>query len=234
MATHFLGPVLGRETQSAERGWFSKLPIGFDPNYSIYFNDFIVAQDYAATDWVVTTTEVAGTASEAIAADEKNGALLLTNGTADNDLDALQSLEEFAAMPVGKRLWFSSRMKISDATLSDFFIGLSVTDTTALASADQIGFLKAAASTSVAAVSVKNSTTTSTAGVHTADTNYATYSFYWDGISRAYFYIDGRLVATHASNNPDDENMALTVHIQNGEAAAKTMTIDYFYVCQER
>jgi hypothetical protein len=33
---------------------------------------------------------------------------------------------------------------------------------------------------------------------------------------------------------PDDEDMTVTIAIQNGEAAAKTMTVDYVYVAKER
>lgn len=235
MATRFTGPVLNRERpESGPRGWFSNLPVCAGPDYSVYFNDFLVAQDYAAADWVVTTTEAgSGSATEALAADEPFGALVLLNDDADNDLDALQSTEEFVKLQVGKRAWFESRMKISDATLSDFFIGVSITDTTALASTDQVGFLKAAASTSIAAVSILASASTSTAAVATATTAYRQYGFYWDGISRVYFFVDRALVATHNSNIPT-RTMALTVHIQNGEAVAKSATIDYLYVCQER
>lgn len=235
MATHFTGPVKNTILSRGLREWFSDLPLTPGPDYSVYFNDFLVAADYAATDWVVTTTEAgSGSATEALAADERCGALLLTNDNADNDLDALQSAEEFVSCPAGKQVWFETKMKISDATESDFFVGLSITDTTALASTDQVGFLKADGSTAVAAVSVKNSTATTTSGVHTMTTGYVTLGFHWDGVSKTKFYVNRSLVASHTANNPDDEDLAITIHIQNGEAVAKTCTIDYFYVCQER
>lgn len=235
MATRFTGPVLNADLSRGNREWFSNLPVSSGPDYSVYFNDFLTAQDYAATDWVVTTTEAgAGDATEALAADERCGALLITNDAADNDFDALQSAEEFASLTVGKKLWFETKMKISDATESDFFVGLSITDTTALAATDQVGFLKADGSTAVSAINIKDSTSTSTASVHTMTTAYVTLGFYWDGVNKIKYFVNRALVASHATNVPDDENLALTIHIQNGEAVAKTCTIDYFYVCQER
>lgn len=236
MATHFTGPVLQTELSRGNREWFSNLPVTSGPDYCVYFNDFLVAQDYAASDWVVTTTEAgAGDATEAIAADELNGALLLTNDAADNDLDALQSAEEFVACLPGKRMWFETRLKISDADQIDLFVGLSITDTTALASTDQCGFLLVDGSAALSAVSLKNSSGTTTASVATlADDTYVRLGFYYDGVSKIKYFVNRGLVAEHTTGVPDDENLAITIHLQNGEAVAKTATIDYFYVCQER
>lgn len=236
MATHFTGPVLQTDLSRGNREWFSKLPVASGPDYAVYFNDFLVAQDYAATDWIVTTTEAgAGDATEAIAADERSGALLLTNDAADNDLDALQSAEEFTSLTVGKRLWFETKLKISDATQSDLFVGLAITDTTVLDTSDRVGFQKDDGDANIDVLTEKNGTETNTdSGVDIVADTYVTLGFYWDGVNKVKFFVNRSLVASHTTNVPDDENLALTIHIQNGEAVAKTCTVDYFYVCQER
>lgn len=91
MPTRFTGPVLNRELADGARSWFSNRPVGDNPDYVRYYNDFLFAGDYSASDWVVTETDSGAT--EAIAADELNGALLITNTAADNDIAQLQSAE---------------------------------------------------------------------------------------------------------------------------------------------
>ena len=217
--------------------WYSNQPVGCaESSFVKYFNDFLVAQDYAAADWVVTTTEAgSGDATEALAADELNGALLITNDNADNDLDALQGNEETWKLASGKKCWFETKLKISDATQTDLFVGLAITDTTVLDTTDRVGFQKDDGDTNIDFLTEKDSTETNTdTGSDAVANTYVTLSFYWDGSANVYAYVDRVLKATHTANIPDDENLALTVHLQNGEAAAKTCTIDYLYVLMER
>ena len=49
-------------------------------------------------------------------------------------------------------------------------------------------------------------------------------------------FIDDAKVATQTTltNAPDDEDLTISFGIQNGEAAAKTMTIDYILAAVER
>jgi len=236
MAVHFTGPLRQRRSVSGLRQWFSELPVGEDPDFIVYFNDFLVAQDYAASDWVITTTEAgAFSASEALAADELGGALLITNDNADDDSDSLQHTEEVWKCAAGKRTWFESRLKVSDADAVDMFVGLGITDTTPLDTSDRVGFQIDDGNASILCKSEKNSTETSTdSGVDAADDTYVVLGFYWDGINKMEFSVNRSVVATHTSNNPDDENLCITLHLVNGAAAAKTMTVDYIYVAQER
>lgn len=234
MATRFLGPVQNRKKSQGDRAFFSNLPIGKGPELVEYYNDFLVAQSYSASDWVVTETQAGAT--QAIAADELNGALLLTNDAGNNDVCQIQSAEETYKMSAGKQLWFETKIKISDASLSAIFVGLATTDTSIIAgTTDSVGFRKASASTALAALTEDNTTETSTAAVYTvvADT-YVTLSFHWDGVSTVEFFVNRSLVATHTTNIEQTNKLALTVTLQNGEAVAKTMTIDYLYVAQER
>lgn len=236
MATHFTGPLLNRELDRGNRQWFSKLPITPGPDYAVYFNDFLVAQDYAAADWVITTTEVgAGSATEALAADERSGALLLTNAAGDNDLDSLQHTEETWSLSAGKRLWFETRVKINDVDQVDNFLGLCITDTTPLDATDRVGFLLVDGSPSINVLCEKNTTETLVdTGEDAADDTYVTLGLAWDGKNKVEAFVNRQLKATITTNIPDDENLCVTLHHQNGEATAQTMHVDYVYVCQER
>lgn len=233
MATRFLGPVKNREKLDSSRGWFSNLPVGKGPEVVEYFNDFLVSQDYAAGDWVVTETQAGAT--QAIAADVVNGALLLTNSAADDDVNQLQGAEEWLKLSSGKKLWFEAKIQTSDATQSDLFIGLATTDTSIVAgTTDSCGFRKTDGDPALIAVTEDNTTETTTTLADMADATWVTLGFYWDGASSVSFYVDRALVATHTSNIEQTNALALTLTLQNGEAVAKTLTVDYVYVAQER
>lgn len=233
MATRFLGPVLNREKFEGDRAWFSNMPVGLTPNYVQYFNDFLVAGDYNASDWVVTETDSGAT--EAIAADELNGALLITNTAADDDIAQLQSAEEFIKLSVGKKVWFESKLKVSDVTQSDFFIGFATTDTTIIAgTTDSCGFRKSDGAATLVSITEDNTSETTNSVATLSNATYVTLGFYWDGISRVYFFVNRALAATHSTNIEQTNKLALTITLQNGEAVAKTMTIDYLYLVQER
>ena len=66
------------------------------------------------------------------------------------------------------------------------------------------------------------------------DDTYIKLSMYWDGVSKVRFYVNRSLKVTHTTNNPDDVNMTITLHHQNGEAAIQTLTVDYIHVVAER
>jgi len=232
--THFKGPILGKDEPEKASGWRSNMPASSDPDYSVYFNDFLVAQDYAAADWVVTEV---GVATQVLAADEQGGALLVTNAGSDDDSSSSQSTEEAWSCTAGARMWMSCRIKIggTDIAQVEFFIGLNITDTTPLVSSDRVGFQISDGNASIEAIAEKDSTETLTdTGQDAVIDTYVKLSMYWDGISRVYYYINDNHVVTHSTNIPDNEQLALTYIVTNGEAVAKTLTIDYLHVIQER
>lgn len=233
----FTGPLKNKDSASpGSRGFFRNLPIGQEPDLCVYFNDFLEAGSYDANDWVITTTEDgAGDATEALAADEACGALLLTNDNGATDADSLQMTEENWRLTTGKQLWFETRIKINDVDQVNTFVGLGITDTTPLDTSDRVGFQIDDGNASILCKTEKNTTETSTdSAVDAADATYVKLGFHWDGISRVRFYVDRSLVATHTTNVPDDENLCVTFHHGNGEADNQTMHIDYIYVAQER
>lgn len=212
-----------------------------DPTkWHVWFDDF---DDYAATDWVITTTEAgAGSATEA-ASSADGGVLVITNDNADNDNDFFQwaGVDSSAVIETwkfvsGKRLFFKTRFKVSDATDSDFVIGLQITDTTPLAVTDGVYFRKDDDDANLDFVVIKDSAaTTATAFATAANDTYMELAFVYDGKSGIEYYKDGVKYGTAALTNlPDDEELTISFGIQNGAAAAKVMSIDYIFVAKER
>jgi len=205
-----------------------------DPSsWHVYFNDF---DAYAVADWVVTTTELGtGSATEAVG-DVDGGALVLTNAAGDNDLDFLQLAGESFKFASGKKMVFKARFKVSDATQSDFVMGLQITDTTPLDVTDGVFFQKDDGDTSLDFHVEKDNTATSSSAVHTmADDTFVVVAFAYDGDSEITAFVDGTKVASVATTNmPDDEELAVSFGVQNGEAVAKVMTVDYILSAKER
>ena len=101
---------------------------------------------------------------------------------------------------------------------------------------DGVFFIKADGSTSVSLLVEKNNTATTTSSVATlADDTFITLSFYYDGVSQIQYAVNGVVQGASVTTNlPDDEDMTVSFGIQNGEAVAKTMTVDYVFACKER
>lgn len=198
-----------------------------------YWNDF---DTYTAGDWVVTETQAGAT--QALTAGD-GGWLLLTNSAADDDIVALQKTPAAFTLTAGKKAFFKTRFKVSDATQSDVVFGLQVVDTTPLDVTDGIYFLKADGAATVNFICRKNATTgsTSASSVATlvADT-FITLAFYYDGIDKVYYAVDGAVGGSldGSSTYLPDTITTVSFAVQNGEAVAKTMTVDYVYAAIER
>lgn len=203
-----------------------------------YFNDF---DTFSSANWVITTTEGgSGDASEALT-DEDGGVLLITNDDADNDNDFFQLLKESFKFEAGKKLFFKARFKTSDATQSDIVFGLQIRDTSPLSVSDGVYFMKDDGDANLDFYVTKNSTSSSATAITTlANDTYITVGFYYNGMDEVVYAastdsnnptIRGKLATT---NLPDDEELTISFGIQNGEAVAKTMSIDYIFAAKER
>lgn len=198
-----------------------------------YFNDF---HKYVAGDWTITTTEGgSGAATEAVT-DVQGGGLLVTNDDADNDADFFNLKGESFKFVAGKKTFFKARFKVSDATQSDFVVGLQITDTTPLAVSDGCYFMKDDGDASLDFHTEKDSSDTTASAISTvSDDTFLIVGFYYDGKSAIKYYVDDVHLGTSVTTNlPDDEELTVSFGIQNGAAAAKTMTVDYIFVSQER
>lgn len=209
-----------------------------DPSkWHLYFNDF---DHYVAGDWTITAV---GTGTSALT-DIDGGALLITASALDNDGRQHQKVGESFLLAAGKRAVFKARFKVSDATQSDLFIGLAVTDTTLLGATagdgvtDGIFFQKDDGSTSLIAYCQKDTTTgqnSLTAATLVTDT-FVTVAWAYNGVDSAEVYVNDVQVGTLSATStylPDTE-LTVSFGLLNGEAAAKTMTIDYVLAAVER
>lgn len=208
------------------------------PDVIKYIDDFVGGQgvDAAVDDqWTVTRVEAGDGESALSKADLAGGALVITTDDDDNDGINMQLLgESFNLAGSGIRaLYFGARFKISDATQSDFFIGLCDTDTDILGGADDsIGFRKADGSTAVSFVTEKGGTETTLAAL-TADTSFHIVEFYYDADAATLeVFVDGASRGFVAITNLPDEEQRVSVHFLAGEAVAKLMTIDWIRVVQ--
>jgi len=198
-----------------------------------FFDDFM---RYSTDWWTVSTTEAgSGNASEAID-NVIGGVLKLTNDDADDDMDQIQLVGEPFKLAANKPLWFETRLKVSDATESDFIAGLCITDTSLIAAmSDGVYFRKDDGDANIDFVTEKDGTATEAdTGSDAGDDTYVRLGFYCDGVTSVTPYIDGAAATAHTTNIPDDEELTVSFAIRNGEAAAKSMSIDWVRVVQVR
>ncbi len=193
---------------------------------------------YISTEW--TVTEV-GTATQVII-DGDGGLLEIVNsaGATDSaflawDGGASAALENFK-FEAGKKLFFKARFKVSDATQSDFVIGLQKKDTTPLDVTDGVFFQKDDGDALLDFYVEKDNVPTIATGIATVeDDTFLTIGFEYNGVDFVDYYVnDAKQGSSIVENLPDDEELSISFGIQNGEAVAKSMIVDYIFVAKER
>ena len=207
-----------------------------DQTFYGYSNDFFT---YTATDWTVTSVDGGSDSGEVIqATSSAGGALIVTTNDADDDSEELQLKGEAFKLSTSKRAYFSTRFKLSDATQSDMLIGLTITDTTAIdAVSDGVFFSKDDGDTNLDFRVEKDGTETATAAVATvADDTFITATWFIDPDRDAVYYSinNAEPVKVVNTNLPDDEELTITIAIQAGAAAAKSLVVDYITAIIER
>ena len=114
-------------------------------------------------------------------------------------------------------------------------MGLQVKDTTPLDVTNGIFFQKDDGDTSLDFHVEASSTASSITGAHTmVDDTYVVVGFYYDGSSGVSVFVNDAIVGSVADDNLPATELAISFGIQNGEAAAKTMSVDYIFVAKER
>lgn len=223
-------------TNVGKKHQLAMLPVPSPQTLVQYFNDF---GNYVAGDWTITVT---GTGTSALT-NVNGGALLVTNSAANGDARFHQKVGEMFLMESGKKAFFEARFTVSDASLTAWVMGLQVTDTTPLDVTDGMYFLKASASTNISFIVGKDATTgrltSSAVTTNSAAGTYMKLSFYFDGNRYVTVWKDDveiytvDLTATLTTYLPDT-TLTLSFGVQNGEAVAKTMTLDYIFAAKER
>lgn len=238
MAVHFTGPVLfaGKDGQ---RKWFADLPVASNPDYVVYMDDFTGIAIDLTNDW----TEIKDTnASVAIAADVVSGAITMSSeATTDNDGSSIQGNEIFA-VSANRDIWFETKLTPTDAEgdALEICVGLTVNFATnpeaMLTAADRIVFQVNDGSSAILCKTEKNGTETSTdSGEEIVSGTAVILGFHVRSTGSVEFFVNRNLVATHTTNIPDDENLAIGLMQLSGSATGtKSMSVDYVFAAQSR
>ena len=186
--------------------------------------------------WLVTVTDGGGDGAEVIVVSdaEPGGVATITTNDADNDSMELQMNGEAFAVNARNDMWFSIRMKLSDADTCDWFVGLATTDTAVLdGTTDSIGFTNTSNSADIRYIQ-ESATTTVSPLVDTtydfANDTFRTLSFHTRKDKGTAFFVDGNLIEFTGTNLPDaGDALTPTICLQNASAAASSMEVDFIY-----
>ena len=216
------------------------------PDQFTYFDDFEQGALDATHNWTIVKDTGA---SAAITADGTGGEVNLTSAaTTDNDGASIQAKQESFALPTtaGNKLYFEARVKISDATQTDFLVGFTEAFTTnpenALLSANVIGFVKVDGSAIVKGTTESGGTQTL---VEFADTTkstmendtYVTLGLVAtknDTVNKVEFYINRNKVGQSTTNIPTANMKVMAMSVSGDTTGTKVTTIDYIMAAQDR
>ena len=233
MATHHNTPVLYSGFAAGFKD-LRELPLSINPDYYCIEDDFVYELD---TGWVVVKDSGA---TVAIVADTIGGELAITStATTDNDGGSVQGNEIFA-VATGKDMFFQTRIKNSDVDQSDICVGFTLNFATnpenMLTATDRIVFQVDDGDASILCKTEKDGTETSTdSGIDMVDDTYVKLGISCSGTGTVEFFVNDKLVATHSTNIPDDENLAIAAMSLSGSASGtRVTTIDYLMGARTR
>ena len=193
-----------------------------------FFDDF---DNYNSNGLINTST---GTSVVGLK-DSAGSVLRVTTGGTDDNSEEIQLDGERWKFTAAKPLWFEAKWALPDVTQCDAAIGLATTDTTVIdGGQDNALFLKDDGDASLDYDFDKDGTATAGTAIATlVNDTFVTTGIYWDGIDTVTIYRDGSAESTTVTTNlNDDELMAVSFAIQAGEAAAKSIDVDYINVAQ--
>jgi len=213
-----------------------------DPTSTIIFmEDFI---KFDPGDWFITRVGTGTTVGAETISDASGGILAFYPNNGDDDstffeykgYSHVSTASEIFTFESGKKLWFKARFKISDTGESDFFVGLKSADTTPLTSpVDGVWFqsddgddyldLKVYSGSAVVLAD--------TAIYTCVDDTYLTCGYHFDG-GRLYYYVNDILVGENGGLSMPTAALTVSFGVQNGSAAARTMSVDYVCAIKER
>ena len=233
MATHHNTPVLYSGYASGYKD-LREMPMSINPDYFCIEDDFVYELD---TGW--TAIKDSG-ATVAIVADTVGGELAITSATTtENDGGSVQGNEIFA-VAANKNMFFQTRIKNNDVDQSDICVGFTVNFASnpenMLTATDRIVFQVDDGDASILCKTEKDGTETSTdSGVDMVDDTYIKLGIAVEGTGKVEFFINDNLVATHGTNIPDDENLAIAAMSLSGSASGtRVTTIDYLMGARTR
>jgi len=238
MPTHYSGPLLydGRNKTPYFNG-NEDMPVSINTSMFTLMDDFAFVSVDATNDWTVVKD---ASATVTIVADTVGGELALTSAaTTDNDGASIQGNEIFAVTS-GKPLYFQTRIKNNKVNESEICVGFTVNFATnpeaMLAAADRICFQVDDGNASVLCKTEKGGVETSTdSGFDMVNYAYVILGIQVVSASTVNFYINGGLVATHTTNIPNTENLAVAaMSISGDNLGTRVTTLDYILAAAAR
>ncbi len=228
------------------------VPMPWPPQYYTWFSDFdSFDRALAATslsDWSIAGTNAA--IANSSVTDAFGGVVSIGTSGADNDQFVAQwagsnsptpgIAETFTFVP-GKCLQFACRFQLSEATQSDFIIGLAVAAATPVSAVDGVYFLKADDAATLALVSSITGPTVLTKNVATiAAATWYELGFVYNGIDLISAYQGGNsdgtwnFVGSIGIGALPTTELAVTFGLQNGDGNARTALVDWIFASRER
>ena len=202
-------------------------------NYAVAAGD---ATGITREGWLLTFVEVgAGGQLMSLVAGADGGNLLITNAGNEDDGINMQVIGSSFNLSLTNAwpAYFGARFQISEATESDFVLGLCNTDTTLTAATeDGIYFRKADGSTAVSAVIEKTHVETTVAAWTAAANTWVIAEILFDGVN-VDFYVNGTALTRQvATNIPNTVYLTPSFEFLNGSAANHTATFDWIRAFQ--
>lgn len=233
--THFENAVLRTGLEPGNR-WFRDIPLDKNPDYVVLWDDFVMVDDDQTNDWTVVKDTGA---SVGIAADTLNGRLLLSSAaTTDDDGSSVQGNEIFKAQ-ANKKIWFETKLQLSDADQMDAYAGLTINFATnpeaVLTATDRIGFQINDGNASILCKTENGGNETSTdSGIDAADATDVQLGFLVDGTGLVEFYVNRNKVASHTTNITTTELTPALFELSGDATGTKSMSVDYIGVWAQR
>ena len=176
------------------------------------------------------------------------GVVQFTGGTTDDDVSHLNALNSGFALDASspRKIWFETRLKMSDATDSGMFVGLAsdgsgAADATILDAADSLAdgigwqILDGQAAVTLASITAKaDSETVVQSSTSIVAATWINLAFHLDG-TQAHFYINGTLSHSSSLTLPNDGTIIFpSIMFVQKDGDNDTMDVDYVRIVQER
>ena len=231
--------VLNYHINHDKWAWFRLFDITFAHRW---VDDFCQSLDDSVR-WDVAVVEDGSGDATYACTDAVNGVLLLQNDDADNDSIQVASLCECWKLVAGYPLYAEIRFKVSDALQLDMFFGLVTGQAWFVAPNDYVVFHKDDGDANIDFSNAENGVaTTVDTGQDIVTDTWVILGFHWDGDAtlRWFVFRDAEpsryclATGTSITTIVQDEELTLAFGVQNGEAVAKSMSVDYIKCVQKR
>lgn len=206
----------------------------FDIRSTFRFEDDFFGLD--TTKWTIAEN---GDGSQALT-DAADGVLLLTNAAADDNDSTVRTAAQSFILKSAYPVYVEGRFKISDEIQSDFYFGLVDAEWFAGSTQHGVYFHKDDGDANLdIAVEDGNTVVTADTTLDWAALTWRVFGIHYDGAGTVRWFIwsdAGVLLATGeiTTGFPLDEELYLGFGVQNGEAVAKSLYVDYVKVAGKR